>query len=216
MKRSVGQMSFLRLHNLIGICSFILPLILLIGTVPFCGIQGSMSACWYTNMRDVFVGSLYLCGGFFIANKGYDQTDNRLFNLCGICFFLIATFPCEQSNTLCSLYIYNITITIQKYHVYIHYITASVLFSTLAIICLTQFVKSSYNQPIDGKRQRNVLYIICGWLIIIGILLLISSRYLFPNWTWSTFAAEIIMLFSFGTAFIVKGTGGKIVNLHDK
>ncbi len=70
------------------------------------GIQDSISSYYYTDMRDVLVGSLWAIGVFLFSYRGYDTLEGpqlrRLFgtstdflasSLAGICAVGVAIFP---------------------------------------------------------------------------------------------------------------------------
>lgn len=193
-------MSFLRIHTMISILAFIIPIL----QIALCGLQPSISATWYTCARDTFVGTLCICGGFFICNQGYNWKDDAAFNLCGVCFFLIAFFPCE-----------GVVSYLPAWHPYVHYIAATILFINLGLICRYLFT-SSEGRHTYQKSKRNKLYSICGSVIFMCVAILaISNIPSFRHPKCLIYFCEWIMLYSFGTAFLVKGTGGKILNIHD-
>lgn len=161
-------------------------------------------------MRDVFSGCLYVCGAFFLVNQGYDLKDNLLYKLCGICFLIIANVPCEIEMSDCVTFIPDY---LPKYHTQIHYAAASILFSTLGYISMFQFTKSS-GRYTEEKHKRNLVYEICGVFIFFSIIVLIASNFILIS-KYITFIMEIVMLYSFATAFIVKGTKGRIIKYED-
>lgn len=187
-------MSFLRLHTFIAIVGLSLPFIMLVGL----GVPTSISETWYSHMRDVFVGALCACGAFFICNQGYDFMDDFAFNLCGVCFLLIAFFPCEGYVEY-----------MPSWHSCVHYVAACILFFTLGTICFFLFTKSKGNMT-EEKLKRNLIYEVCGITIYFSILTLLTSNFIFMG-KFVIFYNETVMLIAFCTAFIVKGTSGRII-----
>lgn len=199
MRRNLGQMSFLRIHTMIGILAFMIPILQII----LCGLQPSISATWYTCARDTFVGTLCICGGFFICNQGYDWQDDAAFNICGVCFFLIAFFPCE-----------GIVPYLPAWHSYVHYTAATTLFLTLGLICRFLFISSDKKGYHIQKYKRNIVYKICAGVIFVCVAILAFGTFI--HFKYLIYTMEWIMLYAFGTAFLVKGTGGKVLNIHDE
>jgi hypothetical protein len=56
-------------------------------------VPGSLSAFYYTHMRNLFVGAMWAMGVFFVAYRGHDRWDNRLTNMAGVAALFIALFP---------------------------------------------------------------------------------------------------------------------------
>jgi hypothetical protein len=70
------------------------PVLWIGGAVVFdLPLQTSMSAYYYTAMRDVFVGALCALGAFLFLYKGYTPRENWALNIAGICGPLLALFP---------------------------------------------------------------------------------------------------------------------------
>lgn len=69
--------------------------VLAIGGIVLFGtpLQPSMSAYYYTGMRDWFVGVLCAVGAFLFLYKGYTRRENQVLNLAGVCAPLVALFP---------------------------------------------------------------------------------------------------------------------------
>ena len=55
----------------------------------------SISAYYYTSMRDVFVGVLAAIGVFLFCYRGPDKKDNFWTNVAGLCAVGIGLFPTE-------------------------------------------------------------------------------------------------------------------------
>ena len=194
-------MSFLELRKAIGVLGILLPIILLLGNLSCLSTIGSMSACYYTCMGDVFVGSLYLIGGFFITDRGYDKWDTWANRLAGICALLVANFPCEQNNNDC--HIRNLPELVWRAD--IHYASASILFTTLGLISLILFTKTS-GVMTPMKIIRNRIYKTCGVIILSSVvsLAIITKFNLFTGCN-PIFICETVCLFAFGFSWLVKG-----------
>ena len=70
-------LSYLGLRKAIGLIGMTLPFVLAFGKVAFesPGLQSSVSAYYYTVMRDVFVGSMCALAVFFMSYRGYEPQD---------------------------------------------------------------------------------------------------------------------------------------------
>ena len=88
-----------------------------------------------------------------------------------------------------------------------HYISASVLFVTLALMSLFLFVKTDKSKrPTKKKIQRNLIYRVCGVVMLACcVLTLLTSKGIIPNFPRSIFIFETIMLWAFGFSWLVKG-----------
>src|ERR1700740_374365 len=92
---SLLVLSYLELRKAVGIIGFALPFVLVFGRMLLQGpgIQSSISGYYYTDMRNVFVGSLCAIGVFLMSTRAYDRNDQ----LAGImpCVFAVgvALFP---------------------------------------------------------------------------------------------------------------------------
>lgn len=124
METNNSTMSFLKLRQAIGILGLILPIILFLGNISCLSTIGSMSACYYTHMGDIFVGSLYLIGGFFICDKGYDIWDTIANRVAGTCAIIVANFPYEPNTNACVIR----TLPNLVWREDLHYISAGILF----------------------------------------------------------------------------------------
>src|SRR5258706_8775674 len=88
-------MSYLTHRKVIGLMGVGLPFVVSIGAMLLSntGIQRSLSAYYYTGMRDVFVGILWAIGFFLLSYNGYAQVDNIAGNLGCVFAIGVAIFP---------------------------------------------------------------------------------------------------------------------------
>lgn len=93
--------SFLWLRILVGAVGFLLPIILLVGGMLY-GMQdnpdSSISAYYFSPMRDWFVGILWVIGGFLIGYNGRKRSNRKysdgLFcSWAGLFLIMVAMFP---------------------------------------------------------------------------------------------------------------------------
>ncbi len=112
--------SFLLLRKLIGLFGMILPIMLLLGPIMVSSMeyQPSISDYYYTQMRDYFVGNMFVIGVFLSAYRGHDS-DHVLTVIAGLSAICVALFPCGQDEiTVVSI---------------LHYISAVAFFGLLDI-----------------------------------------------------------------------------------
>ncbi len=83
------------LRQIVGWIGTLLPIVLLVG-VAISSTESrpdSMSGYYYTDMRNVFVGSLCALGAFLGAYDGYDDLDRWITNIAGFCAIGVAFCP---------------------------------------------------------------------------------------------------------------------------
>lgn len=208
-KQNKLVISYLALRRLIGFFGLLLPLVLVIGaavTSGCCEIQDSISHYYYTSMRDVFIGVIFAIGTFLITYKGYDN-DRRATNLAGFLAFMVALFPTDMvPQSSCDIY----CMPDNPVRIWIHYIAAILLFTTLAYISIKLFVKSEDGTPTKQKIIRNKFFRGCGVVMLVCILMIILFRTIpilqpFSLAYHLTFYLETVILTAFGLSWLIKG-----------
>ncbi len=206
LKEAVRDMvaSYLFQRRGIGIIGITLPFVLAIGYAVSEGhstLLGSISTYYYTDMRNVFVGSMCAIGVFLLCYR-YDVLDDILSSIAGALAILVALFPTAPAHAT-----KNALLASQ-----FHAAFAGLLFIMLAVFCLFIFTKTDATEPqtTPRKRTRNGVYRICGVIIIACVVGagLIALKVIPPSFTDKTnllFWAESIAVFAFGFAWLVKG-----------
>lgn len=159
----------------------------------------SISASYFTEARDVFVGLLFVVGAMLLAYRGHNPAEAWGSNLAAVAAIGVALFPTAefpgQGSWIST----------------VHYVSAILLFSILAWFCFGPFRVRTKGR--DGKRGRRArVYFMCGCTIVgamVGLLvakLTLASdvviRYEMTYW------AEFLALWAFGIAWI---TAGKVL-----
>jgi hypothetical protein len=196
-------LSYLGLRKAVGIIGFLLPFVLAFGKMLLQGpgIQGSISGYYYSDMRDVFVGSLCAIGVFLMSCRGYDLRDEIAGYLACVFAIGVALFPTTP-------YV-NSTAHDQLIGA-LHYSFAALFFLTLAYFSLALFTKSDPAKiPTPQKRKRNTVYRVCGYTILACILLtavvsLPSVKPLVERLT-PVFWLESAAVVAFGVSWLTKG-----------
>ncbi len=191
--------SYLGLRKAVGVIGLSLPFVLILGALPkIHDLKSSISGYYYTNMGDVFVGSLCAIGIFLLSCKGYDLRDAIAGHLAFLFAIGVAFFPTKPDGVA----------TLQdKVIGGAHLTCATLLFSTLAYFCLRLFTETSKTQePTERKLLRNKLYIVCGWIIIACIVLIaVLTIGKFLEKLKPTLFLESIAILAFGIAWLTKG-----------
>ena len=195
--------SYLALRKAIGLLGISLPVVLAIGGLVFFGdeVQGSISAYYYTGMRNVFVGTQWAMGSFLFSYRGYGTADQIAGKLACVAALGIALFPTGaqdgSSNALVG---------------HLHTVSTALFFGALAYFALVLFTKTSSTKPPTPKKlQRNRVYRVCGYTIAACMALLFAHSLLPSESTLGlqayrpVFALETLAVLAFGLSWLVKG-----------
>jgi peptidoglycan/LPS O-acetylase OafA/YrhL len=196
--------SYLELRSAVGWIALGLPLALLLSSWLLPGEHGipaSISAYYYTPMRNVLEGSLCAIGFFNLCARGYEWRDELagiVSALCALGCAFCPTFP-PGGGTL-----------LQERMGTLHNYFAELFFITLAIMCLVLFRSTAANRTrTRNKRRRNLVYTVCGLVMgVCGLFDFICHNmrpipHIGP--LGSIFLCEMIALEAFGVAWLVKG-----------
>lgn len=201
-------LSYLDLRRIVGVMALALPLVLAVGKilVGSPGLESSISNYYYSEMRNIFVGSMCVIGLFLAACRGYDRRDAIAGTFAGVCAIGLALFPtgpdgAEQARG----YVFH------HWHIpvgWIHLSFAAALFLTVAYFCLYLFTLTTANGMTPRKRLRNRVYQTCGWIILTCIALCIVTKCL-EGEPWLSglhpiFWFESTAVMAFGAAWLTK------------
>jgi hypothetical protein len=197
-----ADLSYYGLRLAVGFIAVGLPFAL---AIPWClykhALQASISAYYYTGMRNLFVGSLCAIALFMVCCQGYDLRDTVADVFSGLCAFGVAFCPTtpdvDATHFQCIIG-------------GLHWGFAALLFLTLAYFCLALFTLSAPGRgPTRKKVQRNLVYKFCGTVILVSLAMIAILKwrhvlYLFGI-VGSDFLFETTALLAFGVAWLVKG-----------
>jgi hypothetical protein len=211
--------SYYTMRKAIGVLGITLPFIMLAGSSLFgeCKeVQVSISTYYYTNMRNIFVGYNCAVALFLFAYRGHDWMDNLAGTLGCIFVLGVAFLPCNigASASPCL-----VTVSDQNPLVgELHNLSALLYFIILIIYSLFLFPKTHMDnhtgEKMDmgrQKRKRNVVYYICGSLMMVSLILIVIYMYLLNNLYPGLnrldpiFWLETVMLIAFGISWLTKG-----------
>lgn len=199
--------SYISLRRWVGVLGIALPIVLYAGykLVNSCTtLPPSISHYYYSNMGTYFTGTLCAVALFMYCYNGYDRLDKLSTNFASVCALIVAFFPTNIVNhsndvvTWCNTQ----KLPLDTIRNSMHYTGAALLFSTFAFISFFLFTKSKHISAnrTANKKARNILYKICGAIIVLCIVAIPLS-----NFPASTFTFETIALFAFGFSWLIKG-----------
>ena len=194
-------LSYAELRKVIGVLGTILPFVVSLGAMLLFNEpqQSSISAYYYTPMGDVFVGTLFAIG-FFLYSYEYARPDGIAAKIAFVSALGVALFPTDPGQD--STFIGTLRL-----------VFAATFFLTLSYFCIFLFVrthKNGFPPMTKRKRQRNLLYQVCGGVMILCILLMgiyhlaggddTALANLHP-----IFWLEAIAIVAFGISWLTKG-----------
>lgn len=210
--------SYLTLRNLIGFSGMLLPFVLLLASgrgERDRWIEPSISDYYYSSNGDVLVVMLSTLGVFLITYTGYKWQENVLTTIAALSGLGVAFSPtATNSPNSFSIHVGQQTVPMWL-GVERHLIFAALFFLALAFISLHYFPRT--NKPVlkDGegarlpKAKRNIVYKVCGWLILICVALLGYHFIIDPLPLFAgippVFLFETIAVEAFGISWITKG-----------
>jgi hypothetical protein len=196
--------SYLTLRKTIGVLGISLVPVLVIGSFIIdhlingqpAAIETSVSAYYYTSMRNELEGILFGIGMFLLCYDGYDLQDSiisKLAGLFGLCIALFPTSPTTEKGDVISV---------------IHYVTAGIFFALLAYTSVFLFTKTT-DYPTPQKVRRNRIYRICGIVMAVAVIGIpidgINSIWNKIGFLHPTLILELLALTSFGISWLTKG-----------
>lgn len=94
------EWTYLSLRVGIAAIGIALPVALWLGASFLEGtsLQSSLSAYYYTGMRDVFVGALFAIGVALYVYRGFSPVENAVLSLAGVLAVCVALFPTQQGG----------------------------------------------------------------------------------------------------------------------
>ncbi len=189
---------------IIGLIAFALPIVVWLISLASAEELTSISGAYHTNGRDVFVGTLFVVGAYFVIYNGYNLLQATVSKIAGVAAIMTALFPTAPDGDSINAIAFT------------HYAAAGTLFIILSIFCLF-FFRDRANRKIivagpessgHESGRRNV-YIVCGVIILLCILVIVITGFVleskFIGGINAFYWAEAIALGSFGFAWFVAG-----------
>lgn len=210
--------SYLTLRNLIGISGMLLPVVLVVTTGRGAAdrlIEPSISDYYYTSNGDVLVVMLSILGVFLFTYTGYQWQENVLTTIAavaaiGVAFSPVSTLAPNSGSIHISRAGGPEWVGIER-----HFVFAFLFFVSLALISLLYFTRSDQtslmapNGKQPTKAKRNVVYKVCGLVILLCVAILGVHFLLQPLMPIAgippVFFFETIAVEAFGLSWITKG-----------
>jgi hypothetical protein len=192
--------SYKTLRKIVGILGVSMPFLLMLWGLALHDphrLLDSISDYYAFRTRDLFVGVLFTIGWFLFTYRGYDDQDERAGNAACVFALGVAFFPCTGS----------------RLDQTVHYVCATLMFLVLAYFSYFLFTKTSpEGRPSRRKKQRNLVYKVCGVAIVVFIALIGLYKLAFdPQGALAplrpVFWLETFILVAFGVSWFVKGEG---------
>jgi len=152
-------LSVLALRKAAGVIGLLLPFALAGGHMLAAGarVEGSISAYYWTEMRDVLVGALCALAVLLFAYRGPDKADDFAADFTGISAVGVALAPSRPDGPFGL----------------VHYVFEASFFLALSYFSLVLFRKTDrYEKPTRRKLLRNRLYAACGWTMLACVALI--------------------------------------------
>ena len=211
-------LSFLSVRRAIGMLGFFLPIALILwGLAATEGIFPSISAAYYSPMREVFVGSLIAQAVFLWSYEGYRPrgaemvSDKATARVAAVAAALVALAPTVPAGLAsfdptqdCTLLQCSLGVGLSGW---LHLIAAAIYFVAFAVYCLVLFMRGESDSA--EKRASRKIYRVCGWLIVIAVALI--GLLFLTGWDAKlvtlrpVFWLETVATFAFATSWLVKG-----------
>lgn len=189
-------LSALALRRAVGAIALLLPFVLAGGHMLAAGarIEGSLSAYYWTGMRDLLVGALCALAAFLFAYRGPEPADDFAAKFAAIAALGMALSPSRQDGSPGLP----------------HYVFEASFFAAQAVFALSLFRRTDpYFRPTRRKLLRNKVYAACGLLMLASIALV---GLLSVTWLGAALARyrpvfwlESAALLACGLAWLVKG-----------
>lgn len=201
--------SFLTLRKAIGILGLAMPFVVRMGAHVFERIPSndSISAYYYTGMRDVFVGTLFAIGVFLFCYRGFDRQENLLTNVAGLCAAGIGLLPTEPTyHPVIEAQFPNIygpgcyqNHGLIGYHIYV----VAPFFLLISYLTLFRFTKTGSHGDPGRKKWRNRIYVACGVVMLASLVGIVLLKW--ASEKNSIFWPETVAIVAFGIAWLTKG-----------
>lgn len=196
-------LSYLGVRRGVGFLSLTLPVVLVVGKLLLDGggIQDSISAYYYTGMRDYFVGSNCAVGVFLLCHR-YQRTDNYLSTAAALFVVGLSLLPTTEPGTSHT--------STQSAVGTVHFLCATLYFLLQAVFAFFLFTRTDpHLPPTRQKRRRNVLYRVCGIVIVVCLGLIGATNLVLSEQVrhqlHSLFWLESIATWAIAAAWLVKG-----------
>ena len=198
--------SYLIMRVAVGVLGIVIPLLLVFGepllfddeSFP----RGSLSAYYYSGVRELFVGALCAIGVFLLTYKVAERSrENRLSTLAGVAVITVALFPTGLPVGVAPTPLQDLLgeTTVER----IHFAAAAVFIASLAVISYY----FATPPPRKGSRSRSFwrrYHLVCaGFIVAALILAAVAGLVGWPD--KGLLIAEAVAVWAFGASWLMKG-----------
>lgn len=203
------SLSYMSLRQAIGWTGLLMPITVKVGAFLFQGITttGSISAYYYTGMRDVLVLTLVLVGALLACYRTPAKQDTWIGTIAGLAAIGIALFPTDLEFAVQILARYPETEGGKCYVIRgllgYHFIFVSIFFALAFYLVYFRFSAFTPLNPTKKKLLRNKIYKICGLAMLLSFAAI--GLLAWRNNGDSIFWPEAVAVVSFAIAWLAKG-----------
>lgn len=201
--------SYFTLRQLTGLAGLLMPIIVRTGAYIFENIYStdSISAYYYTGMRDVLTATLVLVGALLACYRSEVWYDNVIAIVAGLAAIGIGLFPMDPTYAAEIILKYPGIIGDQCYLnrglLGYHFIFVTIFFSLSFYLVYFSFSAFTPKNPTKQKLIRNKFYKACGMVMLISFL---AIGYIAATTKGgSIFWPESVAVGAFAIAWLVKG-----------
>jgi hypothetical protein len=201
--------SFLTLRRAIGVVGLLMPFIVRAGAFVFEGIHStdSISAYYYTGMRDVFVSTLVLAGALLACYRTPALRDNAVASIAGAAGIGIALFPMDPTYAPQILAHFPGMLGDKCYVnrgiLGFHFVFVATFFALSFYLVYFRFNAFTPEPPTAQKVIRNKVYKVCGLAMLVAYATIGALAFEYHG--TSIFWPETVAVVAFGVAWLVKG-----------
>jgi hypothetical protein len=205
--------SFLLLRTLVGALGIALPVVVVFldkvafDEEPF--FRNSLSAYYYSGVRDIFVAILSSIGVFFVAYKiARAELDNTLSSAAGVCALVVAIFPTRRPS-----YVHVPLTPLQKLLSeravsWVHFAGLALLIASLTVMSILFGIREGARPRRRGQllsaAHWRAFHYTCGGLMAAGLLWM-GITYVAGGPSNALLIGEWICTWAFGASWLAKG-----------
>ena len=214
-EREIAMTNQNTLRKVVGLSGMLLPVLLylfLLVDTGFTKPMPSISHYYLTRANPVFIIVVSLMAVFLIIYKGKDRIDFILSVIAGCGALLLLLFPTNNLSVEGCRECVVTTLRESAFRPVFHLLSAAVFLLSLAGMALFLFTRSAAPKGRENKakKQRNLVYRICGYTIIGALAVMVLGFKLpafgpFYDANNLTFWMETVAVEAFGFAWFVKG-----------
>lgn len=191
--------SYVTLRRAVGFLGIFLVPVVVLGSLILDHppqIQISVSAYYYTSMRNEMEGIICGISLFLLSYHGYTRQDSIVSKLAGLFALGIAFFPTSETSNKGDI------VSI------LHYTTSGIFFALLSYMSIWLFTKTSGYRT-ERKRKRDRVYRVCGIIMLVSVIGIpideIGVIHEHIAFLKPTLILETLALVSFGISWLTKG-----------